>query len=360
MRIARVHSQNVRILQDVQLEPAPGFNYIIGPNGSGKTSFLEALHILSNGKSFKPQQLGYLIRHHEDLLRVLAQIEGDTEGDESVAVGLERSRRTGGLQIRVGGKAVRKLSELSRNLPLQALHADSYRVINDAPQWRRKMVDWGLFHVKHDFMDNWLAYRRALMQRNILLRRGAEQQQIESWNASLAASGEQLHAQRCDYVEQLSSYLQKLVGTYLPELGLSVQLRSGWRADDSLAEALVANIARDRRYQTTCVGPHRAELVLCDQHGSLRHTSSRGQQKQLLYLLKIAQAELFYQTCGRRCVFLCDEFASDLDARARERLQVALRSINAQVFMSGTELWGDAKANDSSSRLFHVKHGVIK
>ncbi len=138
--LARLAISNLRNIDEASLEPGTGFNLIYGNNGSGKTSILEALHLLAMGRSFRSHLQKPLIQHQKPYATVFGQT---TDG---LTLGVQRPQR-GQQTIKIGGKPADGLAQLSRALPLQLINADTFQLLEGSPSERRQFLDWGVFHL---------------------------------------------------------------------------------------------------------------------------------------------------------------------------------------------------------------------
>ena len=169
MSLSRVTVTGVRNLHPVTFSPSPRINILYGANGSGKTSVLEAVHLLGLARSFRSVRLNPVIQHELQSCTVFGQVEL-AEGGHS-ALGISRDRQ-GEFQIRIDGQNARSAAQLAEILPLQLINPDSFRLLEGAPKIRRQFLDWGVFHVEPRFMSTWQRLQKALRQRNSWLRHG--------------------------------------------------------------------------------------------------------------------------------------------------------------------------------------------
>ena len=345
-----------RNLAEVRLEAASGLTLITGPNGAGKTSLLEAIYFLGHARSFRTRHAERLIREDRPLLRVTGKVRWPER--PATVLGIERERA--GQRIRVGGRTPRGLAELVEWLPLQLINQDSHLLLEGGPRYRRRYLDWGLFHVEHEFYGVWRQYVRALKQRNAALRRGEPPTVARAWDQALIEAGTRLDLLRRQHLERLLPLIQAhqaaLVDLPVPEF----DYRRGWPAvHDTLAEALEAGFETDRRRGFTQYGPHRADLAISIDGVAAQEQLSRGQQKQLATALQLAQAEAVVRSTGRKSIFLVDDLAAELDEAHRAKVLSRLQALDVQAFVTATddalvpaEGWADR-------RLFHVKHGRV-
>jgi len=199
--LTHIDIHRLRNLLDASLDPAPGFNWFTGDNGSGKTSILEAIQCLSVGHSFRTRKVKELIhvKHEEFLLTCEIQ---DPSNNRQHRCGLQR-HRDGTTELRFDYEPVRSMAAITQLLPVKALTPDSHRLIQDGPSGRRQFIDWGTFHVEHLFFDTWKQFRRTLSQRNQALRLNAPDSEVKSWDEQLIESGSRLDQMRKAYLEKL-------------------------------------------------------------------------------------------------------------------------------------------------------------
>lgn len=362
MALVRLHINNVRNLQSVKLEDLQSVNVFYGPNGSGKTSVLEAIHILGMARSFRGASIKSLITHQQDSCTVYGMASSSSKGGLSQALGVSRER-AGASLIKVAGKPVRSVAELVEHLPLQVINSDSFDLLTGPPNARRRFLNWGVFHVEQRFFLEWQRFQRCIKQRNVVLRRGKMTSELSVWTRDLAKSGTTINSFRMDYITQLVPRFQKIVNLLMPymEKRLELRYRQGWDKTLDYAQALEASLLSDQEQGYTHVGPQRADIrVFVDGHLA-SDTLSRGQQKLVVTALKLAQGQLMTEINRGACTYLVDDLPSELDAAHCQRVCEILSSMSAQVFVSCVELedieplWPDSE----ELGMFHVEQGVI-
>jgi DNA replication and repair protein RecF len=339
-------------LASLDCAPGEGLNVFVGDNGSGKTSILEAIHLLGSGRSFRTHRLAELIARGESWLRVRADIRA--EGGAVESVGVEKGAH--GLRIRVAGEDIRNASELARRLPLVVITPDSQRLLTDGAVLRRQLMDWALFHVEPTYLTVLQRYRRALRQRNAALREGAVASALVPWNQEAAAAGEALHRQRDRFLESiLPVYASTLEG--LLSMAVEIRYQPGWDVTRGLAEALQEATAVDRARGFTGIGPHRADLRFSTQGAPVHQVLSRGEGKLLVVGLVLAQGRFLKDLQGRQPIVLVDDLASELDADSRGRFFAELCALGAQTFVTTVSRNLLETADWEGLRVFHVERG---
>lgn len=358
MLIRRLRAASLRRFAEVELEPGPGFNLIVGDNGSGKTSLLEAMHLMAHGRSFRGRVRDGLIRQGDPALEVF--LEWEDGGPLRHRGGLRHAG--GNWEARIDGQSIGHLGELCRALAVVTFEPGSHALVDGGSEVRRRYLDWGLFHVEHGFLEQWRRHARALKQRNSLLRSGRADPQLDAWEHELAIAGEALHQVRAVHVAQLAPFFQDAIERLLPAAGTArLELQPGWRQQElALADALLLARERDLAQGHTSVGPHRADLRLHLDGLPGREGLSRGQAKLTALALLLAQAAQLAAHEGRWPVLQLDDLASELDRQHQHRLLGLLAGTGAQVFVTGTELPAAFGGLEVEHRVFHVEHGAVR
>lgn len=348
MTLCWIEVHNVRNISSVKLKLNPRFNLFLGKNGAGKTSLLEAVYLLGRGQSFRSNDVLAATTRGATSCTVTAKIA--LRG----VVGVELTK--GGLTGRINGEPLRNRAALAEFTPLLFIGPDSHRFVTEGPELRRKLIDWGVFHVEPNFISLWRQYQHILKQRNVALKLGHP---VDPWDNAFIEVAERLDACRYSYINQLLSYVQHYVEQLLQINTMSYQYVRGWREDMTIGDVLKANLEHDRVQGFTRFGPHRADLhIKCDTK-PVKDILSRGQQKLLVNSLHLAQVALLTTVINRPCTLLIDDLASELDIHHRERLIELLADMNVQVLLTTVVDWKWPLKDIESCTVFHVEQGRV-
>jgi DNA replication and repair protein RecF len=361
MRLARLEITQVRNLDHVTVDLVPGFNLFHGANGAGKTSLLEAVHLLARGRSFRTHRIGSVISHGADALWVHAQIDDEQRG--RLGVGLHK-RRDNVAEIRINGVPERRLSSVAALLPVQVLLPDGADLVLGQPGERRRFVDWGMFHVEHESLAALRDYQRALRQRNVVLRaaRGRSEplaRDLDPWDEQVVRLGETVDSLRRGYVGALAVAFAEQLNALSPGLAVELRYQSGWTDGAEFAKSLRDSRPRDVKSGVTHPGPHRADIRLRVAGLAAAETLSRGQAKMVASALRLAQAQQIARRTGRTSVFLMDDVGAELDQPHSERFFGALGAMGCQVLATATAALALDAHFRAGARMFHVEHGTV-
>lgn len=358
MAIKHLKINKLRNIASLEISCADAVNVICGPNGSGKTSILEAIAMLSTGKSFRSHLKSRVIQYDQSSLVLFARVK--LAGKE-IPVGMEKSL-SDETRLRMAGEDVLSISALADILPVQLLHPHSYELLEGGSKLRRQFIDWGVFHVEHLFYAFWQNAQRILKQRNAALKQRANIEEIQMWDEDLVSIATTLDEMRANYVEQLTPLFEALLAEITTLPPLTLHYYPGWNRDLGLKAQLERRVMQDRDLGYTVSGPHRADLKLSIDGVPVQDALSRGQQKLLVFALRFAQAQLLQQqTETKRTVFLIDDLPSELDANHQARLFDLITRFaeqQNQFFLTGVSQDSFQVLTDAT--LFHVEHGALK
>lgn len=357
MSLLKLGIRSVRNLESVDISPSANLNLVIGENASGKTSFLEAIYILGRGKSFRSHSAEKVIQVKHPSLSVFGVVE--EEHGREVRVGLERSHSE--LRLRIDEEKANTVSELASLLPIQIIQPNSHKLFEEGPRFRRSYLDWGVFHVEQPFFPAWQRYQRGLKQRNAALRSRKDRETATAWDPEIIDAANIIHECRDRYVETLKKRLPDYIEPIMELQSLEIQYRRGWGQSESYKDVLKERLDQDFEQGYTKAGPHRADLQFKVDGVNATERVSRGQQKILVASCLLAQAGVYSERSGRRCVLLVDDLAAELDLHHRKKLMKTLAQMNAQVFVTAIEAEHLLDGlPDVEMKMFHVEHGKLK
>jgi DNA replication and repair protein RecF len=355
MRLERLHLQRLRCIGDLSLDLAPGVNVLVGANGAGKTSVLEAAFLLSHGRSFRSGARDALVQRGASGLNIFSSVRHDDGVVHRLGLGREGIR----WDARLDGQTV-PLGQLIRECAVVCFEPGSHALVAGGAEERRRFLDWGVFHVEHEFLDTWRRYQRALKQRNSLLRRGGalDEGLLVPWEQELDRAGVLIDRWRKAYLDALTPFLKEQAALLLPELGaLELRYRRGWPEDGDLREVLASQRQKDQGRGHTTSGAHRADWSVSFQLAPQREHLSRGQEKLTALVCVLAQAWLDAKHRGEWPIVCLDDLASELDQAHQAAVVESLRGTPAQVLISGTEF--PKVLASHPVQMFHVEQGQL-
>lgn len=356
-QLHQLHLQNFRNIHQAWLEFGSGLNLIIGDNAAGKTSLIEAIWVLSSGRSFRTAKPQHLIQQDQSEFVLFCQTE---QQDTTHKMGL--SRTTEKVTVKLNGEAVKTQSELSAKLPVQLLTPESHRLLEEGPKARRQFMDWGCFHEDLSFMTHWRHYQRALKQRNHALKKKLPKDQATLWDWQLVDMAQQINAMRQAYIDALTPYVEEFCQVLMPELDTKPEChyRPGWpKASDDFAALLQQQYPKDALQGHTQYGCHRADIKFRFNGQDAMLALSRGQQKLFVCALLLAQASLYEKQCGESVIMLIDDLPAELDEKHRHTLLVLLDMLNIQHILTSTAAELIPILQSNTAKCWQLKQGLL-
>ena len=318
MAISAIAVQNVRSHKEYTITLESKKTIIVGPNGSGKTSLVEALYIACRGTSFKGTAAD-LIRTNSEWFRVrLLFDDGSHRQIQYHATDIKKR------EYSIDGKKLKRL-RFSDKLPIVLFEPSDLQLVSGSPARRRRYLDQILSQSDPLYGRELARYEKSLRQRNLLLKRGAPLEQLFSWNVMLAQYGSYIHTKRAELVNHLQQHITpmyKAIATAEDTIALDYSIEMDASTYQStLLRHLEQNLERDRLLGATSAGPHREDMKIIF-NGKLADTvASRGEVRSIIIALKYIELEVIHQATGILPILILDDVFSELDATRQLRLE---------------------------------------
>lgn len=356
--IAWVGLSHFRNYVHLHVELNPGLNLVVGPNAQGKTNFLEAIALLSTSKLLRGQRDEEAIRTGAEEAIAKAHLSHGGEATIRIPRGARKKAEW-------NGQGLRRPADLIGRIPSVTMSAADLAVVAGEPGERRLFLDLALAQLSPVATTRLAAYKRALEQRNALLRESAHRHVDElafaPWEERMAEAGEALRRDRREFVEQLGP----IAAAISARLGAGelIELSYTDRDEDtnlSLIELLTKNRDSDVRRGSTSSGPHKDDLKILIDSREARLYGSQGQQRSGMIALKMAVFRLMNHRLGRPPLLLLDDMFSDLDENRRRSLTELVLEHETQTVLTCTEPDQVGKGLLSRGRIYRVLAGTME
>ena len=329
MRVQRLEVTDYRNIRHAVLEPAPELTVICGNNGQGKTNLLEAVWLLTGGKSFRGSKDAELVHRQADFAVLEAQTADSTRSHAMrLTVGLPGTPRPGRC-ARLNGGDMGRASGLVGVFTAVVFDPSHLSLIKGSPQGRRRFLDAALCQLYPGYLAALRRYTRLVTQKNALLkhfdRTPGAGDMLDVFDQELARVGTLLTQKRTGYLEALFPMVQR---NYTEISSGSEQLQLVYRPSfgpEGLAQTMQRSRAADRRAGFCTAGPHREDVEFLLDGQSAKAFASQGQQRSAVLSLKLAEAQAALAITGEMPVMLLDDVLSELDAGRQEYLLTRLR-----------------------------------
>lgn len=380
MSVVKLVTVNFRNLISDNIDLHNDLNFIVGNNGSGKSSILEALFYLGHGKSFRTNKVDSLACYNKNKFVVSIKNESNCQ------LGLSREIESGQSRIKINGVFHKRLSDLAKHIAIQIVTPESFKLFFGGPRERRRFVDLGMFHVKHSFANQWKDFNRILKHRNACIKKsyfGDNNDMFLYWSEQFCKMSIEVSNIRKDYCLKLITELDVWLNLLLPDLNkrVSVQYHQGWPNAKKLMEVLFNNKDRELKYGYSLYGAHKFDIKFLLDGQPLEYSLSRGQQKLFLLALTFAQSKMIASVNRVKPILLIDDIGAELDENSRQVLSLALEKLNCQVIITAIDIGvlkpfynrfknedetvnaiqdlNSKTKNVGNYKVFHVEHGKI-
>ncbi|MDA8196290.1 MAG: DNA replication and repair protein RecF [Actinomycetota bacterium] len=353
--VEHLEVSNFRVIENLSFEPnSSGVTSIVGRNGHGKSSIIEALSFAISGKSFRSAPKESLIRRgsNESLIRV------QVITNEERALSLDSLiTRSGQDKLRLNTNAVSR-REVFRTIPLTAFSVTDIEIVSSSPQLRRDYMDSALVLLGVKAAESVDNYEKLLRHRTSLLKSIQRSGDFDSFDylevfdERLAEEGERVVTFRMNFLARIESRLEEM---YQEIAGTGHSVRLGYsRSSDDLYRDLKVCRSDDIRKGSTGVGPHRDDLLLYLNGLNARYEASQGEQRTLAFALKMALHRLILDRSGDSPILLLDDIFSELD---EVRIESLLDGFDSTQCIVTTSI--DHKLLASVGPVFHIENGSI-
>ncbi len=335
----------------------------VGNNGVGKTNILDAIHYLSQTKSYFNHIDAQNIQFDMDYF-MLKGIFTKDNNEEEIQCNLKKGE---GKVIKKNQKKYKRFSEHIGKFPIVIISPTDTNLILEGSEVRRKYLDSSIAQYKQTYLKTLINYNKILKQRNSLLKQFSDRNYfdeitLEIYDNQLIEMGTLIHKERSNFLKELTPVFNK----YYAEISESKeQVNLSYKSqlnEDSLDKLLKASLIKDRASNYTQVGTHKDDIIFEMNNYPIKKIGSQGQQKSFLIALKLAQFEFITNQIGFKPILLLDDIFDKLDDnRVLKLISFVNKNIFGQVFITDTHAERSeeilTKANISFS-IFNIDNGA--
>ncbi len=369
MRFEQLQLVQFRNIETQQLNLNPGLNVFRGQNGQGKTNLIEALFLLTHGRSFRTSRL-------EDVINKSTNqgflIEGQIEKKGlSYSTKIRVSDRKKSLKVNGQGMST---SRLRQTFPCLLFSPESLLIVKDSAQKRRDLVDDLCMTLFPHFAALLTDYKKALRQKNVLLKKirdssGDRRDSLklnDNITQLLFEKGSALTFYRLQAIEEIEPYLLQeflqIMDEHYGNISIKYLISGEQKRGVSKQEALNAmykrwDVLKQKELASgqCLVGPHKHDIQFDFNDQEARFFCSQGQQRAIILAFKMAQIRLHYRAHKEFPILLLDDVLSELDREKQMRFVNYLLATEAQIFLTTTDATSIPQV--ASRAVFEVKNG---
>lgn len=322
-KVQSIRVQHVRTHPDYTLAIAPDVTVIMGPNGSGKTSLIEALYIAFRGSSFKGSDKDVLSRG-----KTWYRIDVGFDDESLRTVKFDAEKTAGRKQFIVDDKTHYRLPPAVR-YPVVLFEPDDLRLLHGSPERRRRFIDHFIAQLDPMYQTTLRRYERALKQRNALLKRQASGDDFFVWNLTLSEYGATIIEKRLLFIARLNDSLGSMY-RHIAQKDDRVSITYSESYSGTIQQKLLSELhhalPKDLILGFTTVGPHRHDVLFDFNTSPALSVASRGEVRSIVLALKFLEIDIIEQITSKKPIVLLDDVFSELDDERQQQLTTLTQS----------------------------------
>ncbi len=362
MRIQQLQLKNFRCFSNISFDIDHQIVVLEGPNGSGKTSLLEALHYLCYLRSFRTHSPRDLVQLETTSFFIKAQLVDTTGVVTDIQIGFSGKKRL----VKVDQRAIQSFKELMNHYRVVTLTEDDLTLIKGGPDVRRAFIDQALVLFDPDITHTLRTFKTILENRNALLISGSRSpSSLELWAQQLWEQSRELQLKRKGVLARLERQVNELLFSHFgqkEELAITLVYEAknndpSYTYDRFFQESS-GMFEEEFRLRRSLFGAHLDDFTITFCQKKSKVFASRGQQKLIMVLLKIAQMR---ELSVGSAVFLLDDFMTDFDEPTVEILLSLLASLESQLIFACPVQGGvlDEKLIKLGAHKVKLTHGIM-
>ena len=373
MQVRQLGLENFRNYERLAIEPGAELNVFVGRNAQGKSNLLESLYVLATSKSTRAAKDTELIRFGQPFARVTADVVRDKNSDIEIELTLSQAEKKA---AKINGVRHTRLAEVIGQVNAVLFDSGDLEIIRGEPSVRRRFLDLEIAQTSPRYVHALGSFRKALEQRNRLLRdlrdgragRDARSS-LPAWNEQLVQHGALLVERRRRFLDRLATLAAGVHQTLSDDRDtLEIAYAPSFPLDDCVEaapirerflEALATVEGEEMARGTTLRGPQRDDVVFCVNGQDCRLYGSQGQQRTVALSLKLAERQLIEEIVGEPPLLLLDDVLSDLDDARRRHLFDLTAQAGSQTFLSCTNLRAFSKSVLERAAIYTVTDGEV-
>jgi len=336
VHLQKIRLRNFRNIDLLGLEFHPQCNIFVGPNAQGKTNILESIYFLAFGRSFRLQDYKPLIQwgHTEAFVKAsVLQSAGSEEREAHLNPEKKRFSKNG------KGSTPNQF----KSMPVVLFAPEEILLLKEAPQARRDYMDGLISKISPTYEDHLRRYKRALSQRNKLLKdeflaREEKEKQIILWETPMFEEAKHLIKERGLWIQRLNEILEPQYGAISGDLKKAQFIYEPNTKTENYQEYQEKRRADELERRISLVGPHRDDFNADLQSQKIQASGSQGEMRTFTLALKLSEIELFERVLGESPILLLDDVMSELDKNRNEHLFKVLQNFKGQVFATATSI----------------------
>ncbi|MCX7874959.1 MAG: DNA replication and repair protein RecF [Melioribacteraceae bacterium] len=367
MVLKQIELQNFRLHKNTSLSFSDKLNLIIGGNGQGKTTILEAIYYLCTTKNLILASESDVVSLNENFFDTKGNFSDLVNNFSRIFFDLNKNKKS----VFLNDKQISNSAEIIGKFPVVSLIQSDHSITLGAPADRRKFIDSVISQVSHTYLEILLEYNKILRQRSALLWKIKETNdrnlfdQLDAWTISLINAGVEIIKHRINFVNDFNEYLLKAYSQIVENLEIPKIIYKTITTDfENIKENFIDEINSSRndeiRRAANLVGPHRDDFIFYINDLELKRFGSQGQHKTFQIALRFGQFYFIKEKLMKAPIFLMDDVFGELDTYRSEKISYHLNEIG-QSFITMTDFSRVEELNlKKDSNIIKVENGKTK
>ena len=334
MRLENIELKNFRCFKKKSFDLSSDIVLIYGNNGSGKTSLVEAIHYLCYLKSFRSRLPQEIIKFDEENFFIKGVVQHNQEEMHNIQVGFSRRKKI----AKINDQAISSYKELFPFYQVITATIDDLSLVQGSPIVRRSFIDQAVLLQSPDTMEIFRKFKQILQQRNALLQKPFDQSSYFIWTEQLWNQTKIIQELRVEALERVNESVKKLLinffdKDYSIDIDYNYKQMSPGETFEEFIEKKQSMITYETLSRRSDFGAHLDDFTLQFCNKKLKSFGSRGQQKLLVLLIKIAQI-LDLRKNDIKPIFILDDFIMDFDKKRLKGIIDLLMTLKCQLIIT--------------------------
>ena len=360
MRIRYLELKNFRNYKNVVLDDLSRINVIIGKNGIGKTSIIEAIYLGSVTKTFRSNSDKNMINYSANSLKVKIKVETENKKRKTLEIILNEE----GKKTKINNKLTKKLSEFMSEYKVILFSPDEMKLVKDSPNIRRNYLNIELSQIDKEYIKFLNNYNTLIKNKNEYLKKmylnsNLDTRYLDILDEKISELGFKICKIRNDYIEQTNCFIDNNFKIFKPKSSLKLEYISDflYKSKEEIISLLYKQRRRDIINGLSTIGIHRDDYSFIYNQMDAKNYASQGIQKLVVLALKLSELDIFISKYNIYPILLLDDIFSELDKVNRKKVINNLKD-DIQIFITTTEFGGFIKKELSDVNIINIEKMV--
>lgn len=355
MNITKLELVNFRNYKKKNFDNFSNLNIIIGKNGIGKTSIIEAIYLGSLAKSFKTNNELSIIKNNEEYFRIKIHYF-DYFPKKTLEVFLDKN----GKKTKINSKMQRKLSDFISQYRIIMLSPDELKLIKASPNTRRNYLNIQISQLHKEYLHYLNNYNNLIKNKNdflkkLMLNSNLDQRYLDIVDEKIVEEGIKIYNYRKKYIDEINKYINDIFINYVKGEKINIDYISDYKINnkEKILNELKKNRKKEINIGMTSFGIHRDDYEFMHNGNNSKEYSSQGIQKLIVLAMKLSEVKIFVNNYEVYPILLLDDLFSELDEKNRNNIFKSLDK-EIQIFITTTDLKNINKNIKNKAKIYNL------